>query len=93
MAMRDGFDAMARDLAEMGPAYPEAAVALVDALRDYIRACEADMNDAAQEGGVTSEQWREWQADLDQFRKILKDVEAAEVNPCLDGLIPWKATE
>ena len=79
---------IARWLDEQGPDWPTAHVALIDALRDYVRACEGDTRDLLDEGSITGEQAMAEAARLVRFRVMLADLEDDQLfDPTLRGLL------
>lgn len=94
MARGDGFQNMARwfdGLYWDCPDYPVAVVALIDALRGYIRCDEELEKDAVLEGWVVSQEaTRKWRAHMQLVRLLLRELEAREVDPSLGGQIRWK---
>jgi hypothetical protein len=65
-------------------------VALIDALRDYIRISEAITNDLLDEGSITHAQAAAEEPHLERCRVVLREIQDLEFNPTLDGLVQRK---
>ena len=78
---------LARWLDELGPSYPEATVALVDALRNYIRANDQLARDLLHEGQITIEEFRRPWPHMKQCRSVLRELESMSVSENLCGVL------
>jgi len=73
------------DMAELD--YRKCHVALVDALRNYIR-CNIEMRrDWLAAGKITLEKAAKGQAHIDRFQAVLDEIEHHEFDPTLCGII------
>jgi len=79
--------AVDRWLDELGPDYPQCHVALIDALRDYIRNDEVIARDLSREGSITKEQVIANMEHIDRCRALLKELEDWSFDPSLCGLL------
>jgi hypothetical protein len=77
----------ARFLDSLGPDYPECHVALIDALENYIRCCEGDLQDLCDERSITIEQARTASADILRYKTLLAEMRNHSFDPSLCGLI------
>jgi len=66
--------------------YSETVVALVDALREYIRTDEAITRDLLQENAITPEDVARVKPHMDRCRELLRELEEVEINPSLWGM-------
>jgi hypothetical protein len=73
------------------PYYPDAHVALVDALSDYLYADEDIGIELLREGEISVEQFRVQQEKMEPYRAILKELEEFGTNPDLCGLIRYQS--
>jgi hypothetical protein len=80
----------ARWLDDLGPEYPECHVALIDALRDYIRNHEIITDDFLRDGTISIEQAKAAEPHIDRCRALLKEIEGHSFDPSLCGLIRGK---
>jgi hypothetical protein len=78
---------MARWLDEMGPDYPECHVALIDALRNYIRCCEHLTQDLLMEGSISPEEAHMESPHMARCQGLLKEIEELAFDPSLSGLL------
>jgi hypothetical protein len=69
------------------PDYCASHVALIDALRDYIRADDAITGDLVREDAVTPAQVRANNARMQRYRLLLRELEDHEFNPSLHGFL------
>jgi hypothetical protein len=75
-----------RRMDELPPDYSACYVALVDALRDYIRNDKQTMDDLLREGGtLTPAQTQARHLHLKHCHTLLQDLEAHGINPSLCG--------
>jgi len=84
--MSEHVNNISRILDEMPRSWPETMVTLIDALREYIRACVNDADDMLQEGMITKEEYDAGTA-MTVERKLLAELEAHEIDPLLRGTI------
>jgi hypothetical protein len=88
----DGFEAAARDFYNMGPDFASCHVALIDALRDYIRYGEWEQASLLQEGVLTSEEARKNNLHLQSCRMVLREIEEFSFDETLCGVLPDRPT-
>jgi hypothetical protein len=82
----------------LGPTYEEATIALIDALRDFIKTDMEIANDIFREGGMTEKEVKAMQERgreyMLPFRQMLADLETYRLDPTLNGVCPipdeWK---
>jgi hypothetical protein len=79
-----------RKLDEMGPDYPECHVALVDALRNYIRCCEQITHDLLFQGSITIEEAKTESPHMARCKTLLKEIDELNFDPTLHGFIQSK---
>lgn len=82
---------MRRWLDEYGPDYPESHVALIDALRNYIRCCDQITEQLLHEGQITAEEARAETPHMERCRTMLREIEDRSFDPSLCGLLQDKA--
>ena len=75
-----------RWLSELPPDWPEAWIALIDALRGYIAADQDVAEDFLREGSITREEYDKSQRHLEPLRALLNDLERHEICPHLHGI-------
>jgi hypothetical protein len=77
-----------RHMDELPLDYPACYVALVDALRDYIRNDKRTMDDLLREGGtLTSAQTQARHLHLEHCHTLLRDLETHGIDPSLCGML------
>lgn len=76
-----------RWLDEMPRDYTEAFVALVDALRDYIRSNESVLHDIVIDETITRDEYERALKRLEPYRAMLEEMEMHGIDPTLNGLI------
>jgi len=72
------------------PEVPDALVALIDALRDYLEAEQEIREELSLQGSLTAADCERHNAALQPFRLILADLEQWQLDPTLKGLLPGK---
>jgi hypothetical protein len=78
---------MRRFVDSMPPDHNEAHLALIDALRDYIRAEVALARDLLEEKQITFDEVLAGNASLQPMRDMLRELEAYEMDPTLHGSV------
>lgn len=69
------------------PEWPEALIALIDALRNYLRSNDEIAEAFLREGEITREQFDKWQAERVAYVEMLQRLEVEKIDPTLEGLI------
>jgi hypothetical protein len=87
---RPSFGNVARWLDDLGQEYPECHVALIDALRDYIRNLAQTRRDLLDEGALSIEEAREHDPHLERCQALLEELEDHSFDPSLCGLLRGK---
>jgi hypothetical protein len=67
--------------------YPEAHIALIDALRDYIMVNDALGQELLQESAISRDQYEDGLRALQPMRQMLSGLEQHGIDPSLHGLI------
>lgn len=65
-------------------------MALIDALRDYIRVSEGMTEALLSEGSITQAEAAAEEPHIERCKTVLREIEEFEFNPALDGLAPRK---
>lgn len=68
--------------------WPEAHIKLIDALRGYIRTVDGHVAELSDD--LTKAEHDRWRAERGALKNILTQLEQYEMDPTLDGLIPWE---
>ena len=74
------YHAAQRSLDERGPEFPAATVALMDALRDYIRCNEQVARGLLEDGTITREEFRKILPEMAVCKSLLRALQGYEVS-------------